>query len=182
MPTVRRATCHVAPRPSNRQGPRGRAIVPDVTGELDPARDLGARESGLAVVVTTRSDGTAQATVVNAGVLEHPVTGAPVVGFVVRGRARKLDNLRRRPAVTVVFRSGWDWATVEGTAEIASADDELEGFARSDLPQLLRGVYAAAVGGRPEDWAALDDVLASERHTAVLVRPTRVYRGSGGAG
>jgi hypothetical protein len=61
--------------------------------ELDRARDLGARESGLAVVVTARSDGSAQVSVVNTGVLDHPVTGEPVVGFVARGGARKL-NLR----------------------------------------------------------------------------------------
>ena len=115
---------------------------------------------------------------VNAGVLEHPLTGAPIVGFVVRGHARKLENLRRRPTVTVVFRSGWEWVTVEGTAQIAGPDDELDGISKGGVPELLRRVYAAAAGGRPEDWAPLDDVLASERHSAVLVRPTRIYAGT----
>jgi hypothetical protein len=41
--------------------------------------------------------------------------------------------------------------------------------------ELLRGVYAAAVGGTHDDWAALDAVMAAERHTAVLIRPTRIY-------
>src|SRR5262249_31100503 len=36
-------------------------------------------------------------------------------------------------------------------------------------------VYAGAAGGKPEDRAALDDPMAAEVHTAVLVRPTRVY-------
>ncbi len=70
------------------------------------ARDLGAQESGLAVVVTSRADGTAQASVVNAGVLDHPVTALRVVGFVARGGARKLAHMRARPRVTMVFRSG----------------------------------------------------------------------------
>lgn len=76
--------------------------------DLDRARELGARESGLAVAVTSRADGSAQASVVNAGVLDHPVTGEPIVAFVARGGARKLANLRARPRVTVVFRSGWE--------------------------------------------------------------------------
>lgn len=38
------------------------------------------REHGLSVVATLRADGTIQSSVVNAGVLHHPVTGAPVVG------------------------------------------------------------------------------------------------------
>src|SRR5215213_6525220 len=39
---------------------------------LERAQDLASRESGLAVVVTYRIDGTAQASVVNAGVIRHP--------------------------------------------------------------------------------------------------------------
>jgi hypothetical protein len=99
---------------------------------LERARDLGARESGLAVAVTTRADGSPQASVVNAGVLKHPVTADLVVGFVARGGARKLASMRARPRVTVVFRSGWDWVAVEGNAELAGPDDQLEGAESPD--------------------------------------------------
>lgn len=142
---------------------------------LDRARELGSRESGLAVVVTGRTDGSFPGTVVNAGVLHHPVTGEAVVGFVARGHARKLANLRVRPQLTVVFRSGWEWMAVEGTADLAGPDDLLDGMQPGDMPRLLREVYAAAVGGSADDWAALDDTFAAERHTAVLVRPGRIY-------
>ena len=142
---------------------------------LDRARELGAREDGLAVVTTSRADGSAQASVVNAGVLDHPITGEPVVGFVARGRVRKLANLRLRPRVTVVFRSGWEWVAVEGDADLAGPDDDLQALNPGDIPRLLRKVYAAAVGGTEYDWAELDGVMAAERHTAVLVRPTRIY-------
>ena len=112
----------------------------------------------------------------NAGVLEHPTTGDLVAGFVIARRgARKLTNLRARPNTTVVFRSGWDWVAVEGHADLAGPDDPLEGLDAAGIGSLLRAVYAAAAGGRPEDWAALDDTIAAEGHTAVLVRPHRVY-------
>jgi hypothetical protein len=113
--------------------------------------------------------------VVNAGVLDHPVTGTAAVGFVARGGARKLVNLRARPHVTVVFRSGWEWVAVEGDADLAGPNDVLEGVDPGAVHGLLRDVYSAAVGGSVADWAELDQVMTAEGHTAVLVRPTRVY-------
>jgi hypothetical protein len=142
---------------------------------LELARELGARESGLAVAVTSRLDGSPQASVVNAGLLEHPITGELAIGFVARGGGRKLANVRARPRATVVFRSGWDWVAVEGEADLVGPDDELTGWVSPDVSRLLREVYAAAVGGSQEDWTALDDVMAAEHHTAVLLRPLRAY-------
>src|SRR5438552_7768844 len=142
---------------------------------LEQARELGVKESGLSVVVTNRADGSAQTSVVNAGVLEHPVTAEPIVGFVARGGAKKLMNLRARPRVTVVFRSGWEWVAVEGDAELAGPGDEVDGIGSADIAPLLRAVYAAAVGGTADDWVALDDTMAAEGHTAVLVNVARLY-------
>ena len=50
---------------------------------------------------------------------------------------------------------------------------------RRDMPRLLRRIYAAAVGGSEQDWTELDRVMAVERHTAVLVRPARIYANPG---
>src|SRR5262245_34475265 len=75
-------------------------------------------DHGLCVVTTSRADGSVQASVVNAGVLSHPRTGVPVVGFVAAGGARKLVHLRVDSRATIVVRAGWRWATVEGTAEL----------------------------------------------------------------
>jgi len=149
---------------------------------LDRARELGAREDGLAVVATGRSDGSAPASVVNAGVLHHPITSEPVVGFVIRGGARKLANLRVRPRVTVVFRSGRAWVAVEGAADLAGPDDPLEGVEPDQVLRLLREVYAAAVGGTADDWAGMDAEMEAERHTAAFVRPDRIYSNPTGAG
>jgi hypothetical protein len=136
---------------------------------------LGARENGLAVAITTRPDGTPRASVVNAGVLDHPVTAHQVVGFVSRGDAHKLTDLRARPLMTVVFRTGWDWIAIEGNAELAGPDDPLPGLGDDNVPRLLRAVYAAAIGGSPDDWAELDTPMAAERQTAVLVHAVRAY-------
>ena len=89
---------------------------------LQEAAGLAAGDSGLAVASTVRADQTIQASLINAGVLPHPNSGWPVVGFVTYGRI-KLTNLRSRPQVALTFRNGWKWATVEGTAELAGPDD-----------------------------------------------------------
>jgi PPOX class probable F420-dependent enzyme len=145
---------------------------------LDRVKELVGRENGLAVVFTSRADGTGQASVVNAGVLDHPVTGGPVVGFVVRGDTVKHTNLRARPRVTVVFRVSWEWAAVEGDVDLAGPDDELDGLDPSGVPQLLREVFQAA-GGTHDDWDEYDRVMANERRLAVLVNPERVYSNPG---
>ena len=69
-----------------------------------------------------RADSTIQSSLVNAGVLDHPMTGERVLAFVTYGAA-KLRNLRVRPQIAVTFRSAWSWAAVEGNAELIGPDD-----------------------------------------------------------
>jgi PPOX class probable F420-dependent enzyme len=140
---------------------------------LQEAVRIGAGDRFLVVVSTLRADGTIQASVVNAGVLTHPLSGEHVVAFVTNGPA-KLTNLRARPQVTVTFRAGWDWVTVEGTAQIAGPDDALAGINQERLRLLLREVFTAA-GGSHDDFDEYDRVMAAERRAVVLVTPARVY-------
>ena len=84
-------------------------------------------------------------------------------------------HLRLRPRATIVFRAGWEWVTVEGDVDLVGPDDVIEGMPPDAVPGLLREIYAAAVGGIADDWAALDDIYLAERQTAVLVRPDRIY-------
>jgi PPOX class probable F420-dependent enzyme len=145
---------------------------------IEDARAMVPADHGLAVVSTLRADGTIQSSVVNAGVLDHPATGRPVVGFVTYGPV-KLANLRARPQIAVTFRDGWQWVAVEGHAELAGPDDPADWLTDADrLRLLLREVFTAA-GGRHDDWAEYDRVMAEQRRTAVLVQPARVY-GPGG--
>jgi PPOX class probable F420-dependent enzyme len=140
---------------------------------LDEAYAIGRAEHGLAVVSTLRAAGTIQSSLVNAGVLAHPRTGEQVLAFVTNGKV-KLANLRARPVVTATYRSGWQWASVEGTAEIVGPDDPQPWLAEGALPGLLRDVFTAA-GGTHDDWDEYDRVMAAERRAVVLVTPGRIY-------
>ena len=140
---------------------------------LDEVRRLAAADHGLVVVAIARGDGSVHASVVNAGVLDDPISGEPAVGLVAIGRSAKLRLLRRAPKATVVFRAGWEWVAVDGPARIIGPDDLPEGFAADRVPQLLRDVFTAA-GGTHDDWAEYDRVMAAERRTAVLIQPARI--------
>jgi PPOX class probable F420-dependent enzyme len=142
--------------------------------DIAAVRELVAAERGLAVVATLRADGTVQASVVNAGVVEHPLTGVEVVAFVGVGGSVKLRHLRRRPRATVVFRAAWRWVSVEGRTTLIGPDDPVEGFAPSRVPQLIRDVYLST-GATHDDWPTFDRVMAEERRCVVLVEPERIY-------
>jgi PPOX class probable F420-dependent enzyme len=142
--------------------------------DLTPFVNLVPLDHGLSVVVTRRADHTPHTTVVNAGVLRHPLTGSDTVAFVAAGGTRKLANLRADPTIAVVARAGWQWTAVEGTAQLIGPDDPNPDVNSEQLRLLLRDIFTAA-GGTHDDWAAYDQVMRDERRTAVLVTPTRVY-------
>jgi PPOX class probable F420-dependent enzyme len=135
---------------------------------------VGSLDGGLCVVSTLRQDASIQASVVNAGVLDHPVTGGRVVGFVAAGGSRKLANMRARPRATVVVRAGFQWVAAEGAVTLAGPDDPLPGIDADRLRLLLRETFVAA-GGSHDDWETYDSVMAAERRTVVLVTPDRIY-------
>jgi PPOX class probable F420-dependent enzyme len=145
---------------------------------IEDFRKLVGGDHGLVVVSVTRGDGTISSSVVNAGVLPHPVTGESVVGMVVRGGTRKLANWRARPYANVVIRSGWQWAAAEGRVDLIGPDDPAPGFDAERLRLLLREIFTAA-GGTHEDFDTYDRVMREERRTAVFVHPDRVYANPG---
>jgi hypothetical protein len=146
--------------------------------DIEDFRRMIAGDHGLVVVSTPRDNGTVASSVVNAGVLPHPVTGGTVVGMVLRGGTRKLDRLRQRPYANVVARSGWQWAAAEGRVELAGPDDPMPGVDAERLRLLLREIFTAA-GGTHDDFDEYDRVMLAERRTAVLMYPERVYSNPG---
>ena len=133
-----------------------------------------AGDHGLVTVSALRDDGSISASVVNAGVLPHPVTGDAVVGMVARGGTKKLAYWRERPYANVVIRAGWVWAAAEGRVDLIGPDDQRDGFDAERLRLLLREIFTAA-GGTHDDFATYDRVMRDERRTAVFVHPDRVY-------
>jgi PPOX class probable F420-dependent enzyme len=142
--------------------------------DLSAFAELVPLDHGLCVLATLRGDGSVHATVVNAGVLAHPLTGTSVVGLVAAGGSRKLRNLRADPRATIVARAGWRWSAVEGTADIIGPDDPHPDLHGEALRLFLRDIFRAA-GGTHDDWETYDRVMAEERRAAVLVTPVRAY-------
>jgi hypothetical protein len=145
---------------------------------IEDFRKLVAGDHGLVVVSVTRNDGTISSSVVNAGVLPHPLTGESVVGMVVRGGTRKLARWRERPYANVVIRSGWQWAAAEGRVDLIGPDDADPRVDTDRLRLLLREIFTAA-GGTHDDFGTYDRVMREERRTAVFVHPDRVYTNPG---
>jgi hypothetical protein len=141
---------------------------------IDDIKRLVALDHGLASLSTVRRDGTVHSAVVNAGIVDHPVTGVPVAAFVGRPATLKIAHLRQNPTATLQWRAGWAWVAAEGRADIVGPDDLVDGVALDDVPPLLRRIYSAA-GGEHDDWAEFDRVMAAERRVAVLLTPTRIY-------
>lgn len=141
---------------------------------IEDFRKLVAGDHGLVVVSATRNDGTISSSVVNAGVLPHPLTGETVVGMVVRGGTKKLTYWRDRPYANVVIRSGWQWAAAEGRVDLIGPDDPAPDIDAERLRLLLREIFTAA-GGTHDDFGTYDRVMREERRTAVFVHPDRAY-------
>ncbi|MFP5254265.1 MAG: pyridoxamine 5'-phosphate oxidase family protein [Acidimicrobiia bacterium] len=142
---------------------------------IEDVRRLVALDHGLATLSTLRQDGHVQSIVVNAGVVDHPRTREPITAFVGRPGTAKLAHLRARPQATLLWRAGWAWVAVEGTAELFGPDDPYPGLALAELPRLLRRIHASAGGGHDDDWTEFDRTVAAERRVAVLVTPHRFY-------
>ncbi len=143
-------------------------------------RELGAADRWLAVL-TTLHPGRAHpdVAVVNAGIVDHPVDGRPVVGFVARP-GRKVVNLRANGVATLVFRSGWEWVAMRGSIELAGPDDPHPGIDAAETVELLRVIFNAA-GGRHPDLDRYDEVMVADRRVAVLVEPEHIWSNPPGA-
>lgn len=132
-----------------------------------------ADEHGLAVVSTTQADGRVLSSVVNCGVIDHPVNGARCVALVAAGGAARLTHIRRGSHVTIAIRRGWKWLSVTGEADIIGPDERPDGIDADALRLLLRHVFQAA-GGSHDDYDEYDLAMVKEGRTAVLVAPDRI--------
>jgi PPOX class probable F420-dependent enzyme len=144
-----------------------------MAGDLDLLRRLAGADHGLAIVATTRVDGSVHASLVNAGVLADPLGAGDVIGMTIRADAVKLAHFLRTGTATVTFRAGWQWASADGPVRLIGPDHPHPDFPADRLPGLLRDIFIAA-SGTHDDFDEYDRVMVAERRVAVLVTPTRI--------
>ena len=136
-------------------------------------RGLARASDFLAVLAVARGDGTVHASLVKAGIIEDPEDGAPSIGIVVAGKARKLALLRKGRWATAVFHDAGRWVAVEGPARLEGPDDPGPPGSGRAVSTVLRDVYKAA-GGSRNDWDEFDRVMAAERRCALFVKAARI--------
>jgi PPOX class probable F420-dependent enzyme len=125
--------------------------------DLDEAREV-VRQQARAVLATMRADGTPQMSPV---LVAMDDAGRVLVS--TRETALKVHNLRRDPRLWLcVLPDGFfgRWVQVEGTAEIVSLPDAMDGLVD----------YYRRVSGEHENWA--DYRAAMERERRVLLKVT----------
>lgn len=144
---------------------------------LDTVRSFLTEEHGLAVVSTVQADGAVLSTVVNCGVIDHPITHEPRLAFVSLGGAVRLRHIRGGSPVTAAIRRGWNWVSVTGAAELIGPDDSVHELDPDRIRILLRDIFTAA-GGDHDDWDTYDQTMRDQARTAVLIKPARI-RGNG---
>lgn len=145
---------------------------------IDKLRRLVAAENGLCTFACLDGDGAPHVSIINAGVMDNPVTGEASVACVVRANARKARLLRSDPRAAVAFRHRWDWVAAHGTAQLIGLDDSAEGITDAEIPELLREVFRSA-GGTHEDWDEYDRVMANERRLAIFVTLDHITSNTG---
>ena len=130
-------------------------------------------ETCLATVSTTQIDGRILSTVVNCGMIEHPITGDTCVAFVSGSNAARLKHIERGSQVTVCVRRGWVWSSVTGPADLIKPESLPEGIDSEKMRLLLREVFHAA-GGVHDDLEEYDKAMAGEKRVVVCVSPDRI--------
>ena len=144
---------------------------------LDIVKQYLSTETGLAVISTTQNDGRVLSSLVNCGVIDHPVGGEPRLAMVSGGSAARLGHVRRGSEVTVAVARGWNWAGVTGPAELIGPSDASSGLDADATRLLLREIFQAA-GGTHDDWDEFDSAMADDGRTAVLISPERIIGNS----
>ena len=130
-------------------------------------------ETGLATISTSQVDGRVLSSVVNCGMIEHPLTGDVCVAFVSGSKAARLKHIDRGSQVTISVRRGWAWSSATGTADLIRPEKLPEGIDTEQMRLLLREVFHAA-GGVHDDLEEYDRAIAQEKRVVVCVTPERI--------
>ena len=113
------------------------------------------------VLLTTRADGTPQASPVTGG-----VDDAGRLVITTYPERAKTTNARRDPRVSVVVLSddfGGAWVQVDGEAEVVDATDDVEPFVE----------YFRNISGEHPDWDEYRRAMVDQGKSLLRVTPTR---------
>ena len=113
-----------------------------------------------AIVITTRTDGTPQASPVTCGVDQGAIV---VATYPERAKTR---NARRNPQVSVVVLSddfGGAWVQVDGTAEVI------------DVPEAVEPLvgYFRSISGEHSDWDEYRQAMLRQGKSLLRITPER---------
>jgi PPOX class probable F420-dependent enzyme len=113
-----------------------------------------------AIVMTTRADGTPQASPVTCGVDDGKIV---VATYPERAKTR---NARRNPQLTVLVLSddfGGPWVQVDGTAEVL------------DVPEAIEPLvgYFRAISGEHSDWDEYREAMVRQGKSLLRITPER---------
>lgn len=148
---------------------------------LTTLRSLIDAAGGLFVFASTAAGGRVPASLINAGLIEHPGSGVPVLAHVAYGDSLRVSRLAKAPGASLTVHDGRKWLTAEGGAELVfapwderSADGGL-GIDEDGYTELLRETYRRAGGGEHPDWPEYDAAMRRENRVVVLVGIDRLY-------
>jgi PPOX class probable F420-dependent enzyme len=113
------------------------------------------------ILLTTRTDGSPQASPVTGG-----VDDAGRIVITTYPERAKTRNARRTPTVSVVVLSDdWNgaWIQVDGTAEVIDAADDVEPFVE----------YFRCISGEHPDWEEYRQAMRDQGKSLLRITPTR---------
>ena len=137
-----------------------RKIATNTAVSRDELLDF-ARPRHNAILLTTRSDGTPQASPVTCGVDE----AGRIVIATYPSRA-KTRNARRNPRASVLILSddfGGPWVQIDGTAEVIDLPDAVEPLVE----------YYRSIAGEHPDWAEYRAAMVAQGKSLLRVTPDR---------
>lgn len=135
--------------------------------------------AGGLTVFASAAGGRVPASLINAGLIEHPASGAPAMAHVAYGDSRRVARLAEAPQCSITVHDGRKWLTTEGSAQLVfgpwdkrAVRNELD---EETYAELLRKVYRAAGGGEHPDWPEFDRAMRAEGRVVVLADVDRLY-------